>query len=123
VEIIMRVRLALGALLLVLAVPSFVHGQDEPSLAYQPNDAGVRLAAAPAEGEPQDTVQIGSDDPYRVGTNSVVTGAMIGGLIGGTVVAIQTVSDTNSDPVAWLVAVSAPIVGGLIGAGVGLIFR
>ena len=119
----MHVGSALAALLLVLAIPSFAAAQDEPSLAYQPSDAAVRLAAEPIEGVPQDSVQTGPDDPYHVGTNSVATGAMIGGIIGGTVVAIQTVSDNSSDPVGWIVAVSAPIVGGLIGAGVGLIFR
>lgn len=114
---------SLGALLLFVAIPSVVQGQDEASLAYRPSDAAVRLAAEPTGGARQDTVQTRSDDPYHVGTNSVVTGAVIGGIIGGTVVAIQTVSKTDSDPVGWLVAASAPIVGGLIGAGVGLIFR
>ena len=103
--------------------PTSAAAQETTSLAYQPSDAAVRLAVETPVAVPQDTVTTGSDDPYRVGTNSVVTGAVVGGIIGGTVVAIHTVGDNTREPLNWVAAVSAPIIGGLVGAGIGLIFR
>ena len=49
---------------------------------------------------------------------------IIGGIIGGLAVAIHTVtSDNQEEPLNWAVVVAAPIVGGLIGAGVGWLMR
>ncbi len=122
-ENVMRVGSVSSALLVLLCGPSLAAAQETTSLAYQPSDAAVRLAVETPVAVPQDTVTTGSDDPYRVGTNSVVTGAVVGGIIGGTVVAIHTVGDNTREPLNWVAAVSAPIIGGLVGAGIGLIFR
>ena len=119
----MRVGSVFGALLVLLCAPSLAAGQVTTSLAYQPSDAAARLAVEPAADALQDTVRTGSDDPYRVGSNSVVIGAVVGGIIGGTVAAIHTVGDNTEEPLDWVAAVSAPIIGGLVGAGIGLIFR
>ena len=108
----------------LLLAPAAVQAQAATSMAYQPSPAAARLQG---EGDTallraaQDTVDT-TVDPYGVDT-SIAYGAAIGGIIGGLAVAVHTLSDDESDPVSWGVAVAAPIVGGLIGAGVGWLIR
>jgi hypothetical protein len=109
---------------LLLLAPSAVQAQAGTSVAYRPNPAAARLqgdANAARLRAAQDTVAT-TVDSYGV-DDSVVYGAAIGGIIGGVAVAVHTISDNETDPVSWGVAVAAPIVGGLIGAGVGWLIR
>ena len=102
--------------------PSAAQAQAATSVAYQPSPVAARLQGEAARFQAtQDTVD-SKVDPYGV-DNSIVYGAAIGGIIGGLAVAVHTVSDNERDPVNWGVAVAAPIVGGLIGAGVGWLLR
>jgi len=114
-----NVIIASAALLLA---PSAVRAQAAASVAYQPSPVAARLQGQAARFQAtQDTVD-SKVDPYGV-DNSIVYGAAIGGIIGGLAVAVHTVSDNERDVVNWGVAVAAPIVGGLIGAGVGWLLR
>lgn len=65
----------------------------------------------------------GPDDPYRTGTSPVTYGAITGGLIGGAFVAVHTLRNTTDAPVDWGVALTAPIIGAALGAGIGLLFH
>ena len=93
-------RNAIIASAVLLLAPSAAQAQAATSVAYQPSPVAARL-----EGE------------------AVRFQAAIGGIIGGLAVAVHTISDNERDPVNWGVAVAAPIVGGLIGAGVGWLLR
>ena len=107
----------------LLLAPSAAQAQGIASVAYRPNAvaAGLQQDAARFQAA-QDTVDT-TVDPYAV-DNTIVYGAAIGGIIGGLRVAIHTVAtDNQEEPVNWAVAVAAPIVGGLIGAGVGWLVR
>lgn len=116
----MRNVIIAGAVL-VLA-PSLVQAQEASSVAYRPSPAAARLQEDAARSEAaQDTVDT-TVDQYRV-DDSVVYGAAVGGIIGGLAVAVHTVSDNQGEPLNWAIAVTAPIVGGLIGAGVGWLIR
>ena len=109
--------------IVLLLAPSVAQAQAATSVAYRPNPVAARLQGDAARFQAaQDTLDT-TVDPYGV-DNSVVYGAAIGGLIGGLTVAIHTVAADNQDePLNWAVAVAAPIVGGLIGAGVGWLIR
>ena len=110
--------------LLTIAAPLPAQAQEATTLGYQPSSAAARLNVEAARVQAQqDTVTTNEVDPYAVGGNSVVYGAAIGGIIGATAIAINTLSDADRAPVDWSVALVAPIVGGAIGAGVGLLFR
>jgi len=117
-------RTVIIASTILLLAPSAVRAQAVSSVAYRPNPAAARLqgdANAARLRAVQDTVDT-TVDPYGV-DNSIVYGAAIGGVIGGLAVAVHTISDNERDPLSWGVAVAAPIVGGLIGAGVGWLIR
>ena len=106
----------------LLLAPSAAQAQAATSVAYRPNPVAARLQGDAARFQAaQDTLDT-TVDPYSV-DNSVVYGAAIGGIIGGLAVAVHTVSNDERDPLNWAVAVAAPIVGGLIGAGVGWLIR
>ena len=106
----------------LLLAPSAAVAQAATSVAYQPSPVAAMLEAeADRFQAAQDTVD-SKVDSYGV-DNSIVYGAAIGGIIGGLAVAVHTVSNNDRDPVNWGVAVAAPIVGGLIGAGVGWLLR
>ena len=117
----MRNVIIAGAVLLL--APFAVQAQAATSVAYRPNPVAARLQGDAARFQAaQDTVGP-TVDRYTV-DDSVVYGAAIGGLIGGLTVAIHTVTtDNQEEPLNWAVAVAAPIVGGLIGAGVGWLLR
>ncbi len=107
----------------LLLASSAVEAQAATSVAYRPNPVAARLQVDAARFQAaQDTVDK-TVDPYAV-DDSVVYGAAIGGIIGGLAVAIHTVaSDSQDKPLNWAIAVAAPVVGGLIGAGVGWLIR
>ena len=114
-------RLFIVALVLVvLAVPSVGGAQTSSTVAYLPNPASARLNAdVEALAVAQDTVKV---DPYEI-DNTVVYGAAVGGIIGGLAVAAHTLTDDDRELVAWAAAVAIPVIGGLIGAGVGYLIR
>ena len=118
----MRVGLLFNVLLVLLCVPSLAMGQGTSSLAYRPSEAASRLAVTPSVGAPQDTVRTSSEDPYAV-DNSVVTGAAVGGIFAGTAVVINTLTAGDDEVTSWAAIVSAPIIGGLVGAGIGYLLR
>ena len=117
----MRSVIIAGVVLLL--APSAVQAQAATSVAYRPNPVAARLQGDAARFQAaQDTVDT-TVDPYAV-DDSVVYGAAIGGIIGGVSVALHTlVTNKQEEPLNWAVAVTAPIVGGLIGAGVGWLVR
>jgi hypothetical protein len=110
-----------AVVVLGLSLPGTVAGQASSSLAYRPSPAaaGINTQAAVAATAATDTVMV---DPYAI-DNSVAYGAAIGGIIGGVVVAVHTLADASNEPISWGAAVGLPILGGLIGAGVGYVLR
>jgi len=107
------------ALTLVLWVsPTIGAAQASSNVAYQPNPTAAKLNAE-VLATPQDTVVV---DQYAV-DNTVAYGAAVGGIIGGLAVAVHTLSENDRDPVSWGAAVAAPVLGGLIGAGIGYLIR
>lgn len=115
-------RIAIIASAVLLLAPSAAAAQAVTSMAYRPSPAAARLQEAAGRFQTaQDTADT-NQDPYGV-DDSVVYGAAVGGLIGGLAVTVHTISDDQKEPLNWAVAVAAPIVGGLVGAGVGWLIR
>jgi len=104
---------------MALCLPGTLAAQGTSSLAYRPNLEAVRINARADAAVAQDTVAV---DPYAI-DNTVVYGAAVGGILGGLAVAVHTLSDDDRQPMSWTAAVGLPILGGLIGAGVGYLLR